>query len=266
MIQRWYSDKLAYPVTVVKGGTIVRPEVIDVETPPSQVTVLRTYDAFIKRLLKRGAVRRRTIDLRPESKDGSVVRYEGWPAERRAPFKTATVYVFEGGLGDSTPLRVSEGGTYVFKRPEIEIGVAEYGSLKVSPGDEAVVQVEAPRDPDIELMSVSPHQGSPGLLREYVEEYLDAVQADLYEAGLPDAETLRENFFSEYGPALEGAGMIYADIQPHVITATPEAPGQFQIKFHVERPGPMLFAVAGRILRGDEDLFFSELLPLHAEQ
>jgi hypothetical protein len=266
MIQRWYADKLAHPVTVVKGSTIVRPEIIDVSTPPSQVTVHRTYEAFIKRLLKRGPVRRRTIDLRAEVEDGPVVRYEGWPAERRAPFKTATVYVFEGGLGDSTPLRVSEGGTYVFKRPDIEVGVAEYGSLKVSPGDKAVVKVEAPRDPDIELMAVSPHQGPTDLLREYVEQYLDAIQTDLDEADSRDAATLRENFFSEYGRALEGAGMIYADIEPQVITATPDEPGEFQITFHVERPGPMLFAVVGRILGEDGDLSFSELLPLNAGQ
>jgi hypothetical protein len=264
MIQRWYADKLANHTSVVKGSTLVRPEIIDAAKPPSQVTVYRTYEAFIKRLLKKGSVRLRTIELRAEVEDGSVVRYEAWPAERRAPFKTATVYVFEGGLGDSTSLRVSEGGTYVFKNPDIEIGVANYGSLKVSPGDQATVRVEAPRDPDIELMAVSPHQGPTDLLRQYIEQYLDAVQTDLYEAGSRDALTLREGFFSEYGSALEGAGMIYADIQPQVITATPEEPGQFQITFHVERPGPMLFLVAGRILGEDEDLFFSELLPLDA--
>jgi hypothetical protein len=127
-------------------------------------------------------------------------------------------------------------------------------------------EVDAPRDPEIELFTLSPHTDSPYFsLREYLDRYLEALRADLADdpQTAAAADQVSQAFYHHYGPYVEGAGEIHAQLNARNVQVMPGEPVSVSVTLHAEREGPMFFALGGRwVSENSEGIVVSEVLPL----
>lgn len=265
---------------------MVRAEIRGTEggaSAPDYIEVHRTYETAIGRLMHAflGSSSKKVVDLVKTADDGELATYEDWPAVQYEPFVKPTRLYFRHHASDrkdrTPPLSVTPTLEITTHRPPAVLKVEDpTGTVPLPLGIEIPlwaernmkVTVQAPVDPEIELISITPTESAENLsLNNYIDSYLSSIERELDEGGdfSGNAAQLRSTFEREYEQFVLGAGRIEAEVENPQRVVEPGEPQEFEVSLRPETAGEMMMVFAARSVESGNILSISEMLPLRWE-